>query len=238
MLWHGRILFRTHSLAPMDPMFPRAIGSAYRRGQSCGIRPTIHPRRLLTPSVSPPTWPPRARRTRRPMPLIPRTRTHPTNSCCGASVNVSGQSLPHRLAKRLLFTSHVPPKALQSIPHSTQNWFNLRETSTGRFYASIVLKLVVVEILLNYDLKLAHENGVAKKETFFTFDSFRIPRACIMMRRKSYNGDVVGDNAWEGKLGRGRFKTIVVVFLGGGVYYSNLIGFFFLRSINCVGFSV
>lgn len=44
---------------------------------------------------------------------------------------------------------HVPPKALQSIPHSTQNRFNLCETSTGHFYASIVLKLVVVEILLN-----------------------------------------------------------------------------------------
>lgn len=108
------------------------------------------------------------------------------------------------LAKRLLFRSSCsslsppppPLKGLQSIPHATQNWFNLRETSTGRFYASIVIKLVVAEVLLNYDLKLAHENGAAKKETLLTVDSFRIPRTYISMRRKSFNGEVVGDNAW------------------------------------------
>lgn len=133
--------------------------------------------------------------------------------------------------KKTLVYIFMSPPALQSIPHSTQNWFNLRETSTGRFYASIALKLVVGEILLNYDLKLVHENGAAKKETFFIFDSFRIPRACISMRRRSYNGDVVGDNAWEVKLESGSFKTIVIVFLGGRVYpplhsFSNSIDFF------------
>lgn len=51
--------------------------------------------------------------------------------------------------KTLVYIFMSPPKALQSIPHSTQNRFNLCETSTGHFYASIVLKLVVVEILLN-----------------------------------------------------------------------------------------
>lgn len=111
MLSHGRILFPTHSLAPMDPMFPRAIGSAYRRRQLCGIRRTIHARRRLSPSVSPPTWPPRAGRTRRPTPLMPNTRTRPTNSRCGASANMSSQPLPHCLAKRLLFTSSYPPQS-------------------------------------------------------------------------------------------------------------------------------
>lgn len=66
--------------------------------------------------------------------------------------------------------------------------------SPGRFYASIALKLVVAEMVLNYDLKLADEKGAAKKESFFIFDSFRVPRAGISMRRRFSNGDVVGDS--------------------------------------------
>ncbi|MCJ1268802.1 hypothetical protein MMC22_008690 [Lobaria immixta] len=64
----------------------------------------------------------------------------------------------------------------------------------GRFYASIALKLVVAEMVLNYDLKLADEKGAAGNESFFSFDSFRVPRAGISMRRRFSNGDVgVGD---------------------------------------------
>ncbi|MCJ1427685.1 hypothetical protein MMC29_005590 [Sticta canariensis] len=59
----------------------------------------------------------------------------------------------------------------------------------GRFYASIALKLVVAEIVLNYDLKLEDQKGAAKKETFFCFDSFRVPRVTMSMRRKVSNGE-------------------------------------------------
>ena len=61
------------------------------------------------------------------------------------------------------------------------------DNSPGRFYASIALKLVVAEIVLNYDLKLEDEKGAAKKETFFSFDSFRVPRVTMSMRRKASN---------------------------------------------------
>ena len=63
------------------------------------------------------------------------------------------------------------------------------DNSPGRFYASIALKLVVAEIVLNYDLKLEDEKGAAKKETFFCFDSFRVPRVTMSMRRKLSNGE-------------------------------------------------
>ncbi len=52
----------------------------------------------------------------------------------------------------------------------------------GRFYASVALKLVVAEVLgAGYDIKLAEGDT----ERFLNFDSFKVPRAKILMRRSS-----------------------------------------------------
>lgn len=134
MLWHGRILFPTHSLAPMDPMFPRAIVSAYRRGQSCGIQRTIHPRRCLSLSVSPPTWPPRARRTRRPMPLMPSTQTSYKFPLWGLGKRAWSVPSPSSGKKTLVYIFMSPPKLFNPfrIPHKTDSIYvrPVRGTST------------------------------------------------------------------------------------------------------------